>query len=75
MATTFTTWTELLGHLLNLYRSHSFAQASATIGGGHAVTWSSARELREAIDHARLQAELETGNLTFRVRLKDGGRG
>ena len=76
MATTpFTTWAELLAHLLDCYRNHSFGKASATIGGGHAVTWSSARELREAIDHARVMAGSESGDVSFRLRVKDGGRG
>jgi hypothetical protein len=76
MATTlFTTWAELLAHLLTLYRNHNFGQASAAIGGGHQVTWSTAAELRAAIEHARTMAGAETGDVCCRVRLRDGGRG
>jgi len=76
MATTpFTTWAELLAHLKELYRNHSFGKAAATIGGGHSVTWSTAAELRAAITHAQDMAGLETGDVCYRVRLRDGGRG
>jgi len=70
----FTTWAELLAHLLTCYRNHVFSQTSA-MTQGHSVTWSTAAELREAIEHARLMAGLETGTVSTRVYLRDGGRG
>jgi hypothetical protein len=73
--TPFTTWAELLAHLLECYRNHSFGKAAATIGGGHSVSWSTAAELRAAIDHARLMAGMENGQVVSRTRLVDGGRG
>ncbi len=74
VTTPFTTWSELHAHLLELYRNHSFGRASATVSG-NAVNWSSAAELRQAIDHARQMAALETGTASLRVYAKNGGRG
>ena len=74
-ATPFTTYSELLAHLLDCYRNHSFGKASATMAGGYTVTWSSASELREAIADARDRAGSESGDISYRLRLKDGGRG
>ena len=75
MATTpFTTWNELLTHLLDLYRNHSFGRAEATVAG-NAVKWSSAQDLRAAIEHARTMASLETGQASYRTFAANGGRG
>ena len=75
MATTpFTTWTELLAYLLGQYRSHSFGSAEATVAG-NIIKWTSAKELREAIDHARTMADMETGSAHGRTYAQNGGRG
>jgi len=73
--TPFTTWAELLAFLLTCYRNHDFSKSSASLAGGHSVTWSSAADLRQAIEHARQMAGLETGAVATRVYLRDGGRG
>jgi hypothetical protein len=72
--TPFTTWTELLAHLLERYRNHSFGRAEATVAG-ETIKWNSAKDLREAIEHARTMAAMETGTASFRTFAKNGGRG
>lgn len=75
MATTpFTTWTELLTHLLEQYRNHSFGRSEATVVG-NVIKWNSAKDLREAIEHARTMAAMETGQVTLRTFASNGGRG
>jgi len=74
-STAFSTWAELLAHLLTLYRNARFDKAAASIGNGLSVRWASAAELRAAIDHARDMAALESGAVRLRVHLRDGGRG
>jgi hypothetical protein len=75
MATTsFTTWTELLTYLLDCYRNHSFGRSEATVAG-NVIKWSSAKDMREAIDHARVMAAMETGAAHGRTYAKNGGRG
>lgn len=70
----FSTWQELYQHLLTQYRNHQFGRSAATVAGD-SITWASAADLREAIDHARTMAGFESGAAAGRTYAKDGGRG
>jgi len=72
---TFISWSALYADMLNKLASRDFSKASADIGGGHRVAWTSADEFLRILEYVKVQANLETGQVSFRVHLKNGGRG
>ena len=76
MATTvFTTYADLCVALKNAIASRDFGKSSATINGNE-VSWSSFKELQEALTWAEQRRDtMETGAVSLRVYARNGGRG
>ena len=62
--------------MLNKLASRDFSRASADIGGGNRIAWTSADEFLRMLEYVKSQAALETGAVPgFRAYAKNGGRG
>lgn len=71
---TFTTWTALRDQMRNQLASRDFSRASASVAG-HTVAWANPRDFMAVLADVEARAALETGAVSLRVHLRDGGRG
>lgn len=76
MATEFTTWAAVVSELKDAIARRDFAKRDIT-KGSHRITYSSLKELREALQFAQQMADLESGaadGFTSRTVARGGAR-